>query len=190
MTHHREGLAAPGNLFITPIGVTCKDRFGGLVLGEPGSGRGTDRGPGRGRICLLGFVPGSTLKLAVSAPDGTTITDSPTTDGDGIVDWRLTRLPKDPLGTYAVHAQQSKLAADTNIEVVPPDAPRSMLVPQQPQAGRIVVIWVGGLTPGDAIPAYLYRLDPQSKWQFTARLGSVRLDDGGFGRDRDVVALR
>jgi hypothetical protein len=136
--------------------------------------------PGRTRICLLGFAIDEPLDVSVTAPDGSGFTLPPTIDFDGsLVAW-LTRLPDDPFGTYAVHAQQGRLAADTSLEVVAPRSPLGVVVPDPVHAGDAIQIWLGGLEPRSQTPAYLYRLE-RGAWQFIADLGAVSIDDGGFG---------
>lgn len=138
--------------------------------------------PGRIEICILGFRPEQPVEVSISVPDGTTISAQPLPDGKGTATVALIRLPGDPEGTYGVHVQQAELAADTAFEVTPPKAfVQTLAVPETPRAGETITIWFGGLPPGQAAPAYLYRLSSQLKWQFTAVLGDVGVDDRGYG---------
>jgi hypothetical protein len=172
------GVAAQLGFFIPNL-FGCARVYANIGPGQFARAVETLEVPGRTRICLLGFRTEEPVDVSVMGP-GTTLTLASTIDFDGsLVTW-LTRLPDDPLGTYAVHVQQGELAADTTLEVIPPAGALGLAVPDPIHVGDAIQVWLAGLEPGSQVPAYLYRLETGA-WQFVADLGAVSIDDRGVG---------
>jgi hypothetical protein len=165
-------------MFTTPLDPGCK----GYKVG-PGQWAKTAeilKVPGQIRICLLGFAPATSLDVSIKTPSGSAIRRTLTTDADGSVLWLFTRLPTHEMGTYLVRARQGTLVAETSFEVVPPEGTTSLVVPEEARLGRVVRVWFGALSPGDELPAHLFRRVGIDTYVYVARLGSMQVDDRGF----------
>jgi hypothetical protein len=176
----------PGDVAAQLTFIAHFDRPCGTVYGNLGPGQWVRvfepvEIPSRSKICVLGFSSADPLDLVVSAPDGTTTAIETETEIDGTLSGWFANVPGDPEGTYAVHAQQSLLAADTTFEVIAPTRPRALAVPESIRVGETIQVWFGGLPTGEPTPAYLYRAEGPVGWQFIADLGVVSVDDRGFG---------
>lgn len=136
------GVEDPSSLTIIPAGKTCRIEF---PPPKAASSVATDSSlalPGTARICLFGFDTDKPVALKITAPDGSTLTRKTARD-DGDLAAFLTRVPGNPEGTYRIHAEQGDLASGTTIEVVRPDQPKGLAVPQVIHRGQTVRIWFG-----------------------------------------------
>ena len=174
----------PFDMFSTPLSFPCEQ-----IYGNPGTEQwvrteGSVVVPGRVRICLLGFAPSTSLDVSITGPDGRTFTGTPRSDADGVAEWPLTALPGRGMGTYRVEAQQGTLVAETTIEAIPPESPRSLVNPDRPRLGQVVTIWFGGLSSGTELPAHLFQQGGNNKWDYVTGLGTIQVDNEGFAMIR------